>query len=156
MLAQVGPQGSIEKFPSELSGGIVNESLYRGADSEPEFLLFDEPTTASTLSGERHPSAYPLSQRLLHFTAVIVTMKSLDLFSSNTCRLAVRRCDCGHRHTPRDPGVARPWYAGSLVDNEGPIGQLNRVMKKNSTLNWIVGCILSSGGGILVYISVSL
>ncbi|MFM2163040.1 MAG: hypothetical protein RLZZ383_2552 [Pseudomonadota bacterium] len=46
LLAQVGLRGADRKFPSELSGGMAKRvGLARALVREPEFLLYDEPTT---------------------------------------------------------------------------------------------------------------
>lgn len=46
LLAQVGLTGSEAKFPSELSGGMQKRvALARGLVRDPDFILYDEPTT---------------------------------------------------------------------------------------------------------------
>ena len=46
LLAQVGLRGSDEKVPSELSGGMRKRvGLARALVRDPEFILYDEPTT---------------------------------------------------------------------------------------------------------------
>lgn len=46
LLAQVGLTGSEDKYPSELSGGMQKRvGLARGLVRDPEFILYDEPTT---------------------------------------------------------------------------------------------------------------
>ncbi len=45
-LAQVGLEGQGEKYPDELSGGMVRRvALARAMATDPEIILFDEPTT---------------------------------------------------------------------------------------------------------------
>jgi phospholipid/cholesterol/gamma-HCH transport system ATP-binding protein len=125
-LMQVGLSGIDDKFPSELSGGMRKRvALARALILEPEFLLFDEPTTG--LDPIRVNAIHKLISdlhRLLHITAVVVSHEIPEIFSLATHIAMLHEGVIVATGTPTeiqaspDP-VVQQFITGRL---EGPIG----------------------------------
>lgn len=74
-LEQVGLMGSEDKYPSQISGGMVKRaSLARALIEDPEIMLFDEPTTGlDPITGRNILNLIQSSHDRLRFTGIIVT-----------------------------------------------------------------------------------
>jgi phospholipid/cholesterol/gamma-HCH transport system ATP-binding protein len=74
-LGRVGLEGSEEKLPGQISGGMVKRTaLARALVLQPEFLFFDEPTTGlDPLTAQGVLSLIDECHRNLGFTGIIVS-----------------------------------------------------------------------------------
>jgi phospholipid/cholesterol/gamma-HCH transport system ATP-binding protein len=74
-LENVGLSGSEYKYPSQLSGGMSKRAaLARALITDPEIMLFDEPTTGlDPVTGLSILRLINLCRRRLSFTGIIVT-----------------------------------------------------------------------------------
>jgi len=81
-LEQVGLTDSEEKFPSQISGGMVKRaSLARALVEEPEIMLFDEPTTGlDPITGRNILNLIQSCHQRFKFTGVIVTHEIPKVF----------------------------------------------------------------------------
>jgi phospholipid/cholesterol/gamma-HCH transport system ATP-binding protein len=124
-LAQVGLPGVEHKYPAELSGGMRKRvALARALVSEPEILLFDEPTTG--LDPVRVSAIHQLIldlHKLLHFTAVVVSHEIPEIFSLATHVAMLHGGKIIALGTPEDiqsstDAIVRQFISGSA---EGPM-----------------------------------
>ncbi|MDD5207562.1 MAG: ATP-binding cassette domain-containing protein, partial [Desulfobacterales bacterium] len=81
-LEKVGLSDSEEKFPSQISGGMIKRaSLARALIEEPEIMLFDEPTTGlDPITGRNILNLIQSCHQRLKFTGVIVTHEIPKVF----------------------------------------------------------------------------
>jgi phospholipid/cholesterol/gamma-HCH transport system ATP-binding protein len=81
-LEQVGLRGSEEKYPSQISGGMVKRaSLARALVEEPEIMLIDEPTTGlDPLTGQTILNLIDACHKRLRFSGIMVTHEVPKIF----------------------------------------------------------------------------
>ena len=74
-IENVGLSGSEYKYPSQISGGMLKRAaLARSLVSDPEIMLFDEPTTGlDPVTGQSIIELIDACRQRIHFTAIIVT-----------------------------------------------------------------------------------
>lgn len=74
-LAMVGLEGAEDKLPSELSGGMKKRAgLARAIVMEPEYILYDEPTTGlDPITGDAINELILKLQKELGVTSIVVT-----------------------------------------------------------------------------------
>ncbi len=82
-LENVGLLGSEEKYPSQISGGMVKRAaLARALIQEPEIMLFDEPTTGlDPVIGHAILELIHNCHKRLSFTGIIVTHEIPKIFA---------------------------------------------------------------------------
>ncbi len=83
MLEKVGMQEEVEKYPAELSGGMIKRAaLARALIKNPEIMLFDEPTTGLDPIIVNSVFKYiKMTHQKLGFTGIIVTHQIPRIFS---------------------------------------------------------------------------
>ena len=81
-LDQVGLEGAEEKYPSQISGGMVKRaSLARALIEEPEIMLIDEPTTGlDPLTGQTILNLIDACHDRLQFSGIVVTHEVPKIF----------------------------------------------------------------------------
>ncbi len=82
VLEQVGLIGAEEKYPSQISGGMVKRaSLARALIEEPEIMLIDEPTTGlDPLTGHTILTLIDACHKRLQFSGIVVTHEVPKIF----------------------------------------------------------------------------
>ncbi len=81
-LDQVGLSGSENKFPAEISGGMIKRAaLARALVREPEIMFFDEPTTGlDPITANTILALISSCHKRLNFTGIIVTHEIPKIF----------------------------------------------------------------------------
>jgi phospholipid/cholesterol/gamma-HCH transport system ATP-binding protein len=81
-LEQVGLSGAEEKYPSQISGGMIKRAaLARELIWEPDIMLFDEPTTGlDPITGQTILNLIDSCHKRLKFTGIIVTHEIPKVF----------------------------------------------------------------------------
>lgn len=124
-LGQVGLSGVDDKFPSELSGGMLKRAaLARALVTDPEILLFDEPTTG--LDPIRVNTIHQLIHDLhglLNFTAVVVSHEIPEVFSLATHIAMLNEGQVVATGTPEDLQASADPVVQQFLngETEGPI-----------------------------------
>jgi len=81
-LDEVGLSGSENKFPAEISGGMIKRAaLARALVREPEIMFFDEPTTGlDPITANTILALISSCHKRLNFTGIIVTHEIPKIF----------------------------------------------------------------------------
>jgi len=81
-LDQVGLSGSENKFPAEISGGMIKRAaLARALVRDPEIMFFDEPTTGlDPITANTILALISSCHKRLNFTGIIVTHEIPKIF----------------------------------------------------------------------------
>ena len=82
-IENVGLSGSEDRYPSQISGGMVKRAaLARALVGDPEIMLFDEPTTGlDPVTGQSILKLIDACHRRLSFTGIIVTHEIPKVFA---------------------------------------------------------------------------
>ncbi|MFH1434540.1 MAG: ABC transporter ATP-binding protein [Pseudomonadota bacterium] len=82
-LRMVGLEGLEDQFPAELSGGMKKRvALARAIATEPDVILYDEPTTGlDPINANRINHLIRQMQRMLSVTSIVVTHDMQSAFS---------------------------------------------------------------------------
>jgi phospholipid/cholesterol/gamma-HCH transport system ATP-binding protein len=81
-LNQVGLTGAEEKYPAQISGGMIKRAaLARALVRDPEIMLFDEPTTGlDPIIGHAILKLISSCHKRLKFTGIVVTHQIPEVF----------------------------------------------------------------------------
>lgn len=82
-IQQVGLEGSANKLPAQLSGGMIKRAaLARGLVVEPDIMFFDEPVTGlDPVIGHAILELIEKCHERYRFTGIIVTHQLMDVFT---------------------------------------------------------------------------
>jgi phospholipid/cholesterol/gamma-HCH transport system ATP-binding protein len=103
-LDHVGLSGTENKYPSQLSGGMIKRAaLARALVQEPEVMFFDEPTTGlDPVMGRAILRLIHSSHERLSFTGVIVTHMIPRVFDIIDRVIMLKKGTVGFDGTPAD------------------------------------------------------
>jgi ABC-type transporter Mla maintaining outer membrane lipid asymmetry ATPase subunit MlaF len=127
-LRLVGLEGSADKFPAELSGGMKKRAaIARALALEPELIFLDEPSAGlDPVSAAELDELILTMNRGLGLTVVIVTHELDSIFHgacasrrSNTNRISTNRCRDWRQDRPSN--FAASPSAEFLQSTSGPI-----------------------------------
>ena len=123
----MGLVGAEDKLPSELSGGMKKRAaLARAIVMEPEYILYDEPTTGlDPITSDTINDLILKLQKELGVTSIVVTHDMPSAFKiADRMAMLSRGPDRFHRHRRRGAHDRRTrWCASSSKgDSQGPLG----------------------------------
>ena len=130
-LGFVGLEDAIDKMPSELSGGMKRRvALARALISEPEIMLYDEPTAGLDPITSRKINQLIIALRdLKQVTGVFVTHRLRDAFTLATEYATNGDKEIGFQHEDSDHRIANTRFLmlrdGKIIF-EGPDEELRR------------------------------
>jgi phospholipid/cholesterol/gamma-HCH transport system ATP-binding protein len=116
-LENVGLRGAEQKYPSQVSGGMIKRAaLARALITDPEIMLFDEPTTGlDPVIGSSILKLIDSSHKRLSFTGIIVTHQIPRVFGI-VDKVAMLRDGVTHFvGTPQEFMTAKDAYVQEFV-----------------------------------------
>ncbi len=135
-LRQLELDGSCDRYPSQLSGGMQKRlALARAIVTRPELVLFDEPTAG--LDPLRRNAVFTMIakyQRQFHFTAVVVTHdvpEAMQACDSVALLDSGRMCFAG---TPAEFATSTNPVVTSFRDSEAALGSSLASIRRGETI----------------------
>ncbi len=108
-------ENTVDKFPSELSGGMRRRvAIARAIITQPEILLYDSPTGGLDPVTSTTIIQLIVKQRDVYKTSsLLVTHRLQDAFIMATHYFDRKRTKCGHCR--REPVAKFPWRSSSCA-----------------------------------------